>query len=190
MTPLSSIQRLAAVFLTVAGFSVNPACAAADQLYQSEGAAEIVQIGYEFSWSVSVNDPAEAIQTASLGSFGVEWSPIEAEEIEEEKDDGTLTLPEDPKDLDDGWKKDPTHKDPNGTKYVNEDGTAIFFDVGRPGLDGWKGKDHRHVENPNWKPQDKDENKYLDEKGRPCRDNSSASHIEPGTKIPFPDKKE
>lgn len=57
---------------------------------------------------------------------------------------GLFPLPPDPSGLPPEWKPDPTHQDPNGTRYRNPCGEYLDFHRGRPGLPGWRGKDHWH----------------------------------------------
>lgn len=67
------------------------------------------------------------------------------------------------------------------TRYRNykddETGLEVEFHPGKEGEKGWQGKDHYHVENPNFK------NKYdyyLDKNGNPCPKGSDRSHLSPG----------
>jgi hypothetical protein len=39
---------------------------------------------------------------------------------------------------------DPSHKDPNGERFRHPSGDVLDFHKGRPGLPGWRGKDHWH----------------------------------------------
>ncbi|MBR4693638.1 MAG: hypothetical protein IKP07_02395 [Bacilli bacterium] len=84
-----------------------------------------------------------------------------------------------PKDLDDNWKDttNPKAKE-NGshrTTYTNDNtGMVIHFDKGQKGKNGFAGKDHWHVENPNATGAG---DAYLDIDGNPCPKNSKASHI-------------
>jgi hypothetical protein len=56
---------------------------------------------------------------------------------------GLIKLPGDPSGLPPGWTQDPSHRDPNGERWTN--GTDVLdFNRGRPGLPGWRGKDHWH----------------------------------------------
>jgi RHS repeat-associated protein len=56
---------------------------------------------------------------------------------------GLITLPSDPSGLPGGWTRDPSHRDPNGERWTN--GTDVLdFHRGRPGLPGWRGKNHWH----------------------------------------------
>jgi len=56
---------------------------------------------------------------------------------------GLITLPQDPSGLPPNWNPDPSHRDPNGERWTN--GTDVLdFHRGRPGLPGWRGRDHWH----------------------------------------------
>jgi RHS repeat-associated protein len=57
---------------------------------------------------------------------------------------GLMRLPGDPVALPPGWDKDPGHKDPNGDRYRHPGGDWLDFHRGRPGMPGWRGKDHWH----------------------------------------------
>jgi RHS repeat-associated protein len=73
--------------------------------------------------------------------------------------DGLGILPSDLSGLGPQWTHDPTHQDPNGDRYRNPDGDYLDFSKGRPGLPGWRGKDHWHHNG--------------------CKD-----HLEPGDEVP------
>ena len=56
---------------------------------------------------------------------------------------GLIKLPADPSGLPPNWNPDPSHRDPNGERWTN--GTDVLdFHKGRPGMPGWRGKDHWH----------------------------------------------
>jgi len=56
---------------------------------------------------------------------------------------GLIKLPADPSGLPPNWRRDPSHRDPNGERWTN--GTDdLDFHKGRQGLPGWRGKDHWH----------------------------------------------
>lgn len=57
---------------------------------------------------------------------------------------GLGRLPADPTGLGSDWQHDPSHRDPNGSRWRNPDGDYLDFNKGRPGLDGNRGKDHWH----------------------------------------------
>lgn len=57
---------------------------------------------------------------------------------------GLGRLPADPSGLGPQWVNDPTHLDPNGSRWRNPEGDYLDFHKGRPGLPGEKGKDHWH----------------------------------------------
>lgn len=57
---------------------------------------------------------------------------------------GLGRLPTNPSGLGPQWTKDPTHLDPNGTRWVDPDGDYLDFHPGRPGKPGWGGRDHWH----------------------------------------------
>jgi RHS repeat-associated protein len=59
--------------------------------------------------------------------------------------DGQMKLPGDPSGLPPGWTPDPSHKDPNGERWRSPGGEDyVDWHPGRPGLPGWRGKDHWH----------------------------------------------
>ena len=85
----------------------------------------------------------------------------------------------DPKDLSSDWKDttNPKAKEngSNRTTYTNENtGMVIHFDKGQKDKNGFAGKDHWHVENPN---ATSSKDAYLDIDGNPCPKGSKASHI-------------
>lgn len=55
-----------------------------------------------------------------------------------------MKLPPDPSGLPPEWTPDPTHQDPNGSRWRHPSGDYLDFKKGRPGLPGWRGKDHWH----------------------------------------------
>lgn len=57
---------------------------------------------------------------------------------------GLITLPTDPGGLTPDWERDPTHKDPNSSKWRNPQGGCLEFAPGEPGRPGWAGKPHWH----------------------------------------------
>jgi RHS repeat-associated protein len=59
--------------------------------------------------------------------------------------DPSQPLPDNPDDLGPDWRRDPTHKNPNGDRYVNDTtGDKLDWEPGRPDLPGWRGRDHWH----------------------------------------------
>lgn len=76
-------------------------------------------------------------------------------------DVANLRLPSDPTGLPPEWTIDPTHRDPNGSRWRHPDGEYLDFHKGRPGKPGWRGKDHWHH-------------------------NGEDEHREPGDEIPEP----
>lgn len=62
------------------------------------------------------------------------------------------------------------------TFHDTKTGFNIRFDKGATGANGFKGKDHYHIENPNAIGKG---DKYLDKNGNPCAKGSKASHIIP-----------
>ena len=101
-----------------------------------------------------------------------------------------MTLPEDPDDLDDDWEEQ-TDQGPSRRTFKHKTkGITIHFDKGVEGENGWKGKDHWHIRNPNWKEPDKRKGFYVDKDGNPVNDGSNASHIKPGTEVVLPKKAE
>jgi RHS repeat-associated protein len=57
---------------------------------------------------------------------------------------GLLKLPNDPSGLPPGWTLDPSHRDPGGQRFRDPNGDMLDWHPGRPGLPGWRGKDHWH----------------------------------------------
>jgi len=89
-------------------------------------------------------------------------------------------LPKDPtKLLNNGWE-DITHPDAKDTGHMllkeTSTGLRIGFDKGVPGANGFKGKDHYHIFNP-----DATSNKdlYLDKFANPTKKGSKNSHVLP-----------
>ena len=75
---------------------------------------------------------------------------------------GLLILPNDPSGLPDGWQRDPTHKSPNGEKWVYPPtGDELEWHPGQKDKPGWRGKDHWHH-------------------------NKGKDHLPPGTEVPDP----
>ena len=59
--------------------------------------------------------------------------------------------------------------------YINKrNGLKIHFDHSEPGANGFKGKDHYHIRNPNGHNA---KDMYLDKDGNPVAKGSPASHI-------------
>ncbi len=56
---------------------------------------------------------------------------------------GLIKLPADPSGLPPNWHPDPSHRDPNGERWTNGN-DVLDFHKGRPGMPGWRGKDHWH----------------------------------------------
>lgn len=58
---------------------------------------------------------------------------------------GLFDLPSDPRGLPPGWRRDPTHLDPNGERWRYGDSDRYLdFHKGREGQPKWGGKDHWH----------------------------------------------
>jgi RHS repeat-associated protein len=76
---------------------------------------------------------------------------------------GLMKLPADPGQLPPDWIPDSSHRDPNGLRFRDSNGRILDWHKGRPGLPGWRGKDHYHD---------------------PC--NFDDEHLPPGTDIPDP----
>jgi hypothetical protein len=55
-----------------------------------------------------------------------------------------MRLPLDPSGLPPDWTHDPSHRDPNGSRWRHPSGDYLDFHKGRPGKPGWRGKDHWH----------------------------------------------
>lgn len=101
---------------------------------------------------------------------------------------GKITLPSDPDDLNDDWEEQ-TEQAPNRRTFKHKTKeVVIHFDKGQAGKDGWEGKDHWHIRNPNWKESDKKRDFYVDKDGNPVSKGSDKSHISPGTEVTLPVK--
>lgn len=89
-------------------------------------------------------------------------------------------LPNNPKGLlGNGWKdiSNPSAKAQGHQVLKEEDtGLTLTFDKGTPGAQGFKGKNHYHIKNPNATGKS---DMYLDENGKPTPKGSKASHILP-----------
>jgi len=93
----------------------------------------------------------------------------------------TNNLPKDPKELiNNGWKDvtpEGMAKNTKSREIIDpETGMKVRFDPGKPGANGFEGKDHYHVHNPNSTGK---KDYYLDINGNPVPKGSKASHIEP-----------
>ncbi|MDO7907659.1 WXG100 family type VII secretion target [Paenibacillus sp. JX-17] len=90
-------------------------------------------------------------------------------------------LPKDPQELiKNGWE-DVTPKgmakNTASREFIDpETGMKVRFDPGKPGANGFEGKDHYHVTNPNGTTK---ADYYLDANGNPVAKGSKASHIVP-----------
>lgn len=60
---------------------------------------------------------------------------------------GLMKLPPGPGGLPPEWVKDPTHRDPNGDRIRHPGGDFLDWHPGQPGKNGWRGKDHWHINN-------------------------------------------
>ena len=90
-------------------------------------------------------------------------------------------LPRNPSELlKKGWKDTTLVKmkenSSSQTFHDPKSGLDVRFDKGEAGENGFRGKDHYHVENPNSTGK---LDKYLDKDGNPCAKGSKASHIIP-----------
>ena len=74
---------------------------------------------------------------------------------------GEIRLPNDPSGLPSDWQRDPGHRDPNGERWRHPSGDVLDWHQGRPGMPGWRGKDHWHH-------------------------NDGNEHLPPGTEVPDP----
>ncbi len=100
------------------------------------------------------------------------------------KQEANIIIPSLPKNpntlLKNGWKETTPskmkQKSNSQTFHDPKTGFDIRFDKGTPGANGFKGKDHYHVENPNSTGK---MDRYLDKDGNPCAKGSRASHIIP-----------
>ncbi len=79
-------------------------------------------------------------------------------------------LPTNPSQLPPGWTSDPTHQNPNGTRWTSPNGkTKLEFEPGRPGLPGERAKDHWH--------------KWVPDPNRPGKWERGKDHFKPGEEI-------
>ena len=78
-------------------------------------------------------------ETFDAGRGAIEWSIGRGR-------DCTLCakLPNDPTSLDDRWKIDEGHKNPNGKLFRDPDGNVLEWHQGQKGKRGWRGRDHWH----------------------------------------------
>lgn len=94
--------------------------------------------------------------------------------------DIAASLPKDPQSLLDSTWLDITPKSAQGKSHIllqdEETGLKIRFDKGDPGANGFKGKDHYHILNPD---ATGNSNMYLDKNGDPVKKGSKKSHILP-----------
>ena len=72
-----------------------------------------------------------------------------------------IRLPNDPSQLPPDWQRDPSHRDPNGERWQHPSGDVLDWHKGRPGMPGWRGKNHWHH-------------------------NGGNKHLPPGTEVPDP----
>ncbi|WJE54713.1 hypothetical protein QRE66_11055 [Bacillus cereus] len=91
------------------------------------------------------------------------------------------SLPKDPRELlNHGWKDitpEGMAKNTTSREFLDPDtGMKVRFDPGKPGANGFEGKDHYHVHNPNSTGKG---DYYLDVNGKPVPKGSKASHIIP-----------
>ncbi|WP_148500989.1 RHS repeat-associated core domain-containing protein [Paenibacillus rubinfantis] len=90
-------------------------------------------------------------------------------------------LPKDPQEpIKNGWKDvtpEGMAKNTASREFIDpETGMKVRFDPGKPGANGFEGKDHYHVTNPNGTTK---ADYYLDANGNPVAKGSKASHIVP-----------
>ncbi|AVF25879.1 hypothetical protein ERICIV_01722 [Paenibacillus larvae subsp. larvae] len=90
-------------------------------------------------------------------------------------------LPRDPGELiKSGWKDvtpEGMEKNTKSREYLDpETGMKVRFDPGKQGANGFEGKDHYHIVNPNSTGKG---DYYLDANGKPVPKGSKASHILP-----------
>ena len=90
-------------------------------------------------------------------------------------------LPKNPDDLKKSGYTETSH--PEAAKrghrtFENSDtGDKVRFDKGKPGANGYEGKDHYHRSNPGATGK---KDQYLDKSGNPCARGCDASHLWPG----------
>lgn len=114
-------------------------------------------------------------------SGGVGGNPKLSSEETEKLKFITSNLPKDPQELINvGWKDGTPPgmaKNTTSREYIDpETGLKVRFDPGKPGANGFEGKDHYHVINPN---RTTKADYYLDSNGNPVAKGSKASHIVP-----------
>jgi hypothetical protein len=87
-----------------------------------------IRDGYNW-YAYCDNDPANAVDPEGLETIEV-------------------TLPANPSGLGPNWQPDPSHREPNGERWVLPGGGGLDFHPARPGMGGHQEKDHWHVVNP------------------------------------------
>jgi RHS repeat-associated protein len=87
--------------------------------------------------------------------------------------EGLFDLPSDPSGLPPGWDKDTSHRYPHGERWRHPSGDYLDWHPGRPGLPGWRGKDHWHHHGPDGQPT--------------TRPGTQDNHLEPGDEVPDPE---
>lgn len=94
--------------------------------------------------------------------------------------DVASSLPNDPQQLiDSGWEDISHPAQANAGSFTYREissGLRVRFDKGVPGADGFRGKNHYHILNPD---ATGNSDLYLDKTGTPVRKNSKKSHILP-----------
>lgn len=105
-------------------------------------------------------DDLDRLTGASTAASGIQYSyDANGNPLSYTDPLGLLKLPNDPSGLPPGWTPDPSHRDPNGERYRDPNGDMLDWHKGRPGLPGWRGKDHWHH-------------------------NGGDEHLPPGTEVP------
>lgn len=90
---------------------------------------------------------ADGLSTSQIGQLPNSAMSVFVQKIDPEgsnKASGTMRLPGDPSGLAPEWVRDPSHRDPNGSRWRHPSGEYLDFHNGRPGKKGWRGKDHWH----------------------------------------------
>lgn len=57
---------------------------------------------------------------------------------------GLGALPGDPSGLGPQWSQDPSHRDPNGSRWRDRNGNSLDWHPAQPRKPGWRGRDHWH----------------------------------------------
>jgi len=91
---------------------------------------------------IVATDTPFAVQSGT--GVSVACAPPQPTEQAPVSEAGSMQLPLDPSGLGPDWTRDPSHLDPNGSRWRHPSGEYLDFHKGRPGQPGWRGRDHWH----------------------------------------------